>query len=98
MLQRSSNIIVKVYLYFVAHHIYRLGDLECLWEKLLMVFDQWLKVLVGAKMFLVMMKMYLKKVLVGHLQGWVRPGKMFGSSNAGDVEMKLGDFHEFVQS
>ena len=31
--------------------------------------------------FLVVIRKYLRKVLLGHLQGWIRLEKMLGSSN-----------------
>ena len=39
-------------------------------------------------MFLVVIIMRQKKLILDHLQSWVRLGKMYGSSKAGVVVMK----------
>ena len=40
VLQRISNLSIKVYLHLLVHGICRLGDLESLWGKQLMAVDQ----------------------------------------------------------
>ena len=79
LLQKSSNLSVKVHLYLVAHGICCLSDLESLVFDL-MVFDLLLKVLMEGIVFLILIKRCQKKLLLHHLQEWVRV-EMFESSN-----------------
>ena len=55
-----------------------------------MVFDPRLMAVMEVIMFVVVIKSDLNKVLLGHLHGWVRLGKTFGTSNMEVFVMRLG--------
>ena len=64
MLQRSSSLSVKIYLFLVVHDICGVIDLESLQRILLMLFDLLMKGIVFV--FLVMTRRYPQKLLLGH--------------------------------